>query len=301
MSLFDRLVDEALRNQHGLATLRTVVEKELLHHDILRVMSSAGLLVGLTFMGGTCLRACYGSSRLSEDMDFTGGLDFNRTILDGLGPLLVERLQEKYGLPVEVDEPRREAGNVATWKLRIQVRPGRNDLPSQRINIDIYAIPSHDARPMMLRNHYGVDMGTGGLILRAQSREEILADKIVALALRPNRLKNRDLWDIAWLCQHGVMAPLSLVPGKLLDHHCEQQVFLSSLEERRLALHDKPALAADFRRGMRRFLPAPLMHETVEQQAFWQYLTTLIAGQCQAVHDFLTSTPPAQVYKMDAH
>ena len=41
----------------------------------------------------------------------------------------------------------------------------------------------------------------GGLILQAESREEILADKIVALALRPNKLKNRELWDIGWLKQ----------------------------------------------------------------------------------------------------
>jgi len=41
MSLFDSLVDEALRNQRELAPLRTVIEKELLHHDILRVLSGA--------------------------------------------------------------------------------------------------------------------------------------------------------------------------------------------------------------------------------------------------------------------
>ena len=65
MSLFDQLVDEALRSRTDLATLRPVVEKELLHHDILREMSGAGLLAGLTFIGGTCLRDCYGSPRLS--------------------------------------------------------------------------------------------------------------------------------------------------------------------------------------------------------------------------------------------
>lgn len=54
------------------------------------------------------------------------------------------------------------------------------------------AIPSHDPRPMMLRNLYGIDLGTSGLILKAQSREEILADKIIALASRENRIKNRD-------------------------------------------------------------------------------------------------------------
>ena len=69
MSLFEQLVNEALRNQNGLGPLQAVVEKELLHHDILREMSRAGLLASLTFIGGTCLRACYGSSRLSEDLD----------------------------------------------------------------------------------------------------------------------------------------------------------------------------------------------------------------------------------------
>jgi len=51
MSLFDALVDAALKNQQDLAPLRVVVEKELLHHDILRVLSGAGLLTQLTFIG----------------------------------------------------------------------------------------------------------------------------------------------------------------------------------------------------------------------------------------------------------
>ena len=51
MSLFDQLVNEALRSRAELTSLRPVVEKELLHHDILREMSEAGLLTGLTFIG----------------------------------------------------------------------------------------------------------------------------------------------------------------------------------------------------------------------------------------------------------
>ena len=89
MSLFEQLVNEALRNQNGLAPLQAVVEKELLHHDILREMSSAGLLASLTFIGGTCLRACYGSGRLSEDLDFTGGAGFSRSSLTALAQVLV--------------------------------------------------------------------------------------------------------------------------------------------------------------------------------------------------------------------
>jgi hypothetical protein len=84
MNLFDQLTDEALRNVPGHAPLRAVVEKELLHHDILREMNAAGLLSSLTFIDGTCLRACYGSARLSEDLDFTGGADFTRETLAAL-------------------------------------------------------------------------------------------------------------------------------------------------------------------------------------------------------------------------
>lgn len=81
----DQLVNEALRARADLSSLRPVVEKELLHHDILREMSEAGLLLRLTFIGSTCLRACYGSSRLSEDLDFTGNADFRRRDLADLG------------------------------------------------------------------------------------------------------------------------------------------------------------------------------------------------------------------------
>ena len=44
MSLFEQVVNEALRSRAELTSLRPVVEKELLHHDILREMSEADLL-----------------------------------------------------------------------------------------------------------------------------------------------------------------------------------------------------------------------------------------------------------------
>lgn len=143
MSLFDQLVDEALKNRQDLAPLRAVVENELLHHDILRILSHSGLLSQLTFIGGTCLRACYGSNRLSEDLDFTGGENFNRDSLAAMGAVLVESLKAKYGLEVIVSEPTREEGNVDTWKIKVQTRPDRKDMPAQRINIDVCAIPSY--------------------------------------------------------------------------------------------------------------------------------------------------------------
>lgn len=287
MSLFDALVDEALANQPGLAPLRAVVEKELLHHDILREMSAAGLLAGLTFFGGTCLRACYGSNRLSEDLDFTGGADFSRDQLADLGQVLEERLQVKYDLAVTVSEPVRDTTNVDTWKLRIVTRPERRDLPMQRINLDICAIPSYQPRPMVMRNFYGVDMGTLGLIINVQSREEILVDKLVAFALRPNRMKNRDLWDIAWLIQQGVSMQWALLPLKVADHGCEKANFSERLAERSAALVNDSTLREGFQKEMQRFLPPDVVIETIENPSFWQYLATLVADQASQAELYL--------------
>jgi predicted nucleotidyltransferase component of viral defense system len=289
MSLFDRLTDEALRNLPGHAPLRTVVEKELLHHDILREMNAAGLLSSLTFIGGTCLRACYGSSRLSENLDFTGGADFTRDTLAALGHTLVETIEAKYSLAVRVSEPVRVSTGVDTWKLAVLTHPGHRDLPPQRIHIDACAIPSHDRRPMMLRNPYGVDMGTSGLILYAQSREEILADKYIALAFRPNRPKNRDLWDIAWLKQQGVELPLSLIPLKIADHRQTPADFARALQSRISSLNTDPALRAAFANEMQRFLPSRLADETVAQDAYWTYLLNLLGEDSRRILSTLPS------------
>jgi len=279
MSLLDQLVDEALRSRGDLTTLRPVVEKELLHHDILREMSEAGLLAGLTFIGGTCLRACYGSARLSEDLDFTGGRQFKRSTLAKLGGVLIERLQTRYGLPVSVSEPVKSGGKVSTWKLTLETRGGKRHLPAQRIHVDICAIPSHDPRPMMLRNLYGIDLGTSGLILQAQSREEILADKIIALAFRDNRVKNRDLWDIVWLVQQGVVLPAQLIALKIQDHHRTEAEFRRLIAERLNALKQQPAMRSDFVAEMRRFLPAATVRGTIENPAYWDFLNGTLQEQ----------------------
>lgn len=295
MSLFERLVAEALSAQVALNRLTMVVEKEILHHDILREMSGAGLLEKLTFMGGTCLRACYGSSRLSEDLDFTGGAEFNRESLLSLPALLREKLLVKYGLVVEVTEPKREIGNVDTWKLKLVTRPEQKGIPIQRINIDICAVPSYDQRPMMLRNHYGVDMGTSGLILQVESREEILADKLMALALWPGRIKNRDLWDIVWLKQQGIILPIDLLAKKITDYYHSAESFVPLLDRRRELLNGDASTHMAFNQEMKRFLPANLVAETIENRSFWPYLTNLVTTECDQVIAWLSgkTTPPS--------
>jgi len=276
MNMFDRLVDEALKNAKELSPLRVVVEKELLHHDILRTLSKEGLLSGLTFMGGTCLRLCYGSNRLSEDLDFTGGKEFNKELLSNMSQVLIDSLKAKYELFIEISEPKHESGNVDTWVIKVQTRPERKEMPTQRINIEICAIPSYQPKPMLLLNPYGVDLGTGGLILQAESREEILADKIIAFALRKNRIKYRDLWDIVWLYQSNVKLSFDLVQKKIEDHKQSNKVFINLLNKRKDALM-KPGASGkkEFIAETQRFLAANVVKNTIQQDNYWLFLVNL--------------------------
>jgi predicted nucleotidyltransferase component of viral defense system len=287
MNLFDRLVTEALKKQPNLSALRIVVEKELLHHDILRILSHNKLLADLTFMGGTCLRACYGGIRLSEDLDFTGGAHFSRDSLSAMGDLLTDSLNEKYNLPVIVSKPERDIKNVDTWKIKIETRPKQKQLPAQRINIDICRVPSYEKRPMLLLNPYGVDMGTNGLIIQAQSREEIYADKLLAFALRPNRIKHRDLWDIVWLHQQGLKPNMALVPSKLQDRQLTLDHFLDRFDQRRQLLTEDKQLALAFKQEMRRFLSLEQINKIVEQDNLWGFVLYLMDDLNAQLHRWL--------------
>lgn len=280
MNLFDHLTREALRNTPDLGLLRSVVEKELMHHDILRELGESGVLRGLVFMGGTCLRTCYGSIRLSEDLDFYGGSDFHREQLDGFPEHLQQVLMDKYGLPIDVLTPKPSSqSKVDTWKVSIITRPERKGLPAQRIHLDICALPSCDPRPQVLRNLYGVEMGTSGLIVQAASREEILADKYVALALRLGRIKFRDLWDIHWLTQSTVFLHPEWVLEKANLHGYSSSDFLKKLELRIQALEQEPRLRSDFLAELQRFLPLAHIENRIDLPAFWSYIVAMLREQ----------------------
>lgn len=284
MNLFDKLVTEALTNQPNLSPLRVVVEKELLRHDILRIMRDNNLLSDLTFIGGTCLRCCYGSVRLSEDLDFTGGSDFSQGKLSTIGQTLTQSLQDKYGLQVTVSKPIKDKHNVDTWKLKIETRPEAKNLPAQRINIDICALPSYEKRPMMLLNPYGIDMGTSGLIIQTQSREEIYTDKLIAFACRPNRVKYRDLWDITWLHGQGLKPRLELIAYKLTDRDYTLDYFLNVFDERVRLCKKQPVMGTEFKLEMLRFLPKEHVDKILEQQNLWDVITYLIEDLGNQIH-----------------
>ena len=98
---FQYLVDLAMEDA-GTKGMRPVVEKELLHYDILFALQKGGFLDGLVFQGGTALRLCHGSPRFSEDLDFAGGVDFTSAHLaplaDHLKDFFVRALRLANGI-----------------------------------------------------------------------------------------------------------------------------------------------------------------------------------------------------------
>jgi predicted nucleotidyltransferase component of viral defense system len=86
--------------------MRPVIEKELLHYDLLFALDADGLLDGLTFQGGTSLRLCYGSQRFSEGLDFVGGPDFSASALLDMKSSIERYISGRYGLEVSVKEPK---------------------------------------------------------------------------------------------------------------------------------------------------------------------------------------------------
>lgn len=271
MNLFDRLVDEALRHSPTLTVLRPVVEKEILHHDILRELGRIGALADLVFMGGTCLRACYGAIRLSEDLDFYGGATFSPDQLSDLPDHLHSVLHEKYGLQVIVRGPRQDGTNVKTWKISMQTQPKRPDLPRQVVHLDICLLSALDPKPMMLRNPYGVDLGTSGLILRAASREEIYADKIVALALRRSRIKYRDVWDIHWLRQQNTPLQTDWIIKKAADRGCSSERFKQALCRRLDTLVTSHTQQREAVQELSRFLMRDRIAGVLDQPDFFSF------------------------------
>lgn len=96
-TVFDDHVRRALEGAKDLErSLLPAIEKEILHHDIIRALHEHGILSGLVLFGGTNLRLCHGSHRLSEDLDFKGGPDFDPSQMRGMASVLTKAFDQRY-------------------------------------------------------------------------------------------------------------------------------------------------------------------------------------------------------------
>lgn len=275
-------IKKILSDKPDHAGLSAVIEKEILHHDLMHILLEQGVLHNFTFIGGTCLRLCYNSSRLSEDLDFNAGYDFKPTQLTGLDKEIKHYLSRKYDAEVYVSEPSdKTTGDTVSWNISIERVPGRPDLPRQKIHLDVCAIPSFDVVKRPLINHYGINLATEGYLIPVQSLNEMLVDKLIALAYRARRIKPRDLWDIVWLTQQNAKLDKTLLSQKLKARKKSEQEFETMLQNQAHKLANDKLVYEDFISEMSRFIPATIKQRTIDNPQYWAYLQNEVSPLIQ--------------------
>lgn len=269
---FNDLVERAM-HAGNRSHLRPVIEKELLHYDILFALDKDGLLDLLTFQGGTSLRLCYGSQRFSEDLDFVGGKDFATAQLLNMKSCIERYVGERYGMEVTVKEPKELVQEpeyrhvqVHKWQIRVVTAPKKRDLPKQMIKIEVANIPAYTRVPQLLRSNYDfLPDGYDDLVILVESLDEIMADKLVSLVDCTAYVRHRDIWDLHWLQQEGAKFDGELVRNKLKDYAATDYKGKAARLIGRLPdiIHGK-----EFLDQMSRFIPLEVQERTLLKEKF---------------------------------
>lgn len=289
-------IRQIVQSNPDYAAVTHVIEKEILHHDIMDVLIKQGVMQRLTFIGGTSLRMCYNSSRLSEDLDFNGGHDFNPSEFEGLESEIQTYIQNKYETEVWVNKPSSEQqGDTVSWKISIVKEANRPDLPRQKMHIDVCAIPSFDIEKRPLINHYDIVVPTEGILVPVQSLQETLADKLIALAYRARRIKPRDIWDIVWIKQRGIDLSKTLVEKKLTARQKQTEDFRQALSIQLAKLMSEDEVRDDFNMEMSRFIPKQIKERTLDNPEYWAY----VQGEVNAIaSELLNDGTPKNPFDM---
>lgn len=284
---FKAIVELAMQQQ-GYSHMRAVVEKELLHYDILFALEKERLLDTLTFQGGTSLRLCYDASCFSEDLDFTGGKDFNSKKLFDMKNCIQEYIGKRYGLEISVKEPKENAQEnrdikVSTWQISITTSPDRKDLPKQKIKIEICNVPSYTRSPLPLKTNYNFlpDDYTDTLIM-TEDLNEIMADKLVSLVSTTSHVRNRDIWDLQWLRKRGASINVEFVQSKIKDYGIDD--YLLKLKKM-IENIDNIVTGQNFENEITRFLPQDVLDNTLHKDKFKLFLSNEIRRMLLKIRD----------------
>lgn len=279
--------------ERGLEALEPVIEKEIVHYEMLQSLSRHGLLESLSFQGGTCLRLCYGSQRYSEDLDFAAGSAFDSLDLDGFSRALSRDLLRAYDVSVRVREPKtvRDFAGVGMrrWTVVVDTATERPDIPSQRIKLEIASVPGRtsEVREVGL-NYPELPVAYGQTLVRCQSPEEIMADKLVSFAATEGYVRHRDLWDVPWLAARPRL-DLSAVPGLVAAKHGDYGCPKPLPEMVALGLQRSRAQISGpaFREQMRRFLPPDVYARTAASPDYRAAMLERVENAYGAVADGL--------------
>ncbi|WP_394192326.1 nucleotidyl transferase AbiEii/AbiGii toxin family protein [Pseudoalteromonas atlantica] len=299
---FAQLVNKAMQVEN-VSHMHSVIEKELLHYDILFALEKGGLLDKLTFQGGTSLRLCYGGNRFSEDLDFAGGKDFSSAMLADMKHCIEKYIGERYGLEVTVKEPKDlkqdpkySELSIDKWQIAVVTSPERKDLPKQKIKVEVANIPAYTREPQPLQINYDfLPDGYSDTLILTESLDEVMADKIISLPATTRYVRHRDIWDLAWLQQQGATLNMDLVKNKVSDYKLEHfNKMLDNFLDRLPDIVSSEAFIAE----MKRFLPTDVFDRTLAQDKFQVYLQNTLAKLFKTVSNELLGNVTNNEFRM---
>ena len=245
------------------ANLKSVIIKEMLHLDILKALSDREISKQIAFQGGTALRLCYQGARYCEDLNFVlcnESLDFDKELFREFEEVFIKSIKNKYNLEIELIYPKNDENIVQKWIAKINL-PIENK--KERINIEVCKIPSYDNKINNIINYYN-PKHTENILLRVESLDEILADKIIAFGAR-EYIKYRDLWDIKFLKDRNIILNSKFVENKINDYKISD--FDKLLDEKLYILNNED-LKENFFQEMNRFLEPKLLNKIVKFDYF---------------------------------
>jgi predicted nucleotidyltransferase component of viral defense system len=198
-----------------------VVDRDHALGVVLWALNASGNTPRWVFKGGTCLRKCYfGDYRFSEDLDFTvlGRLDAGAALS---AVSACESAAASQGIKLLVREARVEIMNDEYGRESVEIKlPYRGALrmgSAQNVRFHLSADEEMAfdpvARPLL---HSYEDAPGLACDISAYALEEILVEKLRAVAGQRRHAVARDVYDIANLLHRGVDASraLSALPGK---------------------------------------------------------------------------------------
>jgi predicted nucleotidyltransferase component of viral defense system len=259
--------------KHGIpGEMEQNLVKEAIHLHLLSALSDAGVLRHVVFQGGSALHLCYGGERYSEDLDFVCGkagayvdkIEFDRLVREAL-ETTKKSLHRDFNIDpnqIALKQPshpmaiKNDSVSVAAWQIVVPIVPTPKS-PKSRIKIEFANVPSYDSGPNVARATQGL-VQIQDVILAAESANEILADKAVALTARA-ALKYRDVWDVWYLVNKlDAQADREIVTRKFADYGTSDVEAKAKQRRDDLA---KSSTAKSFLDEMSRFLPAKRVAE----------------------------------------
>ncbi len=218
-----------------------IIEKEALQIYILSELFALPESTLLTFQGGTCLRLIYDGVRYSEDLDFVTTADQNEInqIVDKVTRALT-RLEPLFGGSFIT---KRQKETATFYRFRIH---NQKETPHESyfVSVEFACYPAYTLNVAPLHSRKELP-GLPLTLVRAEKLEEILADKLGAIAGRPF-CKGRDYFDLWLLKQKGIKLDADLLKKKFKDY---------AAPPANLARGLKLASAESIKNEMERFLP----------------------------------------------